>query len=171
MLLSAWNTTLDNANFTGAPLVLGTAGNLACFGVQNLVLTLQTYYSYPYNDYPALGLVDGNLRAFDKEGNWNTNASAPSSGYELLSWATSSFLHDVASTAFSAVEIPSSEYPVLAVDGVHDMWYLCPYNDDYLGQNSVYFNISSIESSSGSFTLSCYSVLLNLVPIMDYHWR
>ncbi|KIK61142.1 hypothetical protein GYMLUDRAFT_85120 [Collybiopsis luxurians FD-317 M1] len=158
--LSALNTTLDNANSTGAPLVLGSAGAIdgEAFYVSS------TYYSYPYNDYSAQGLVGGNLRAFDKQGNWNTNASAPSSSYEALSWATSSFYHDVASTAFSAVTVPASQYPVLAVNGVYDMWYLCS-SDEFRGQNSVYFNTTSIESSSGSSSIACYPVLLNMVPV------
>lgn len=129
---------------------------------------LQTYNSYPYNDFPTLGLVKGNLRAFDKEGNWNTNASAPSLGSsgEMIDWGTSSFYSSPASTAFSAVTIsPASQFPTLAVNGVYDMWYLCP-SDERLGQDSVYFNTTSIPSSEmGSPAISCYPVLLNMVSV------
>jgi len=160
--LAALNTTLPNANYTGAPLVLGEAGAIdgESFHVSS------TYNSYPYNDFPSLGLVNGNLRAFDKEGNWNTNASAPSLGSsgEMISWGTSSFYSSSASTAFSAViTTPASRFSVLAVNGVYNMWYLCP-SDERLGQDSVYFNTTSIPSSKiGSSAISCYSVLLNLV--------
>ncbi|KAJ3725154.1 hypothetical protein C8R42DRAFT_437209 [Lentinula raphanica] len=156
--LAARNNTLSNANFTGAPLVLGSAG--AIDGESFYVSS--TYYSYPYDEYPSLGLVEGNLRAFDSEGRWHTNASAPFPGYEALSWATSTFYSSPASTAFSAMMIPASRYPVLAVNGVYDMWYLCP-SDRRLGQNTVYYNTTFIVSSSTH--ISCYSVTLNLVPV------
>ncbi|KAE9398966.1 hypothetical protein BT96DRAFT_939768 [Gymnopus androsaceus JB14] len=71
--LAALNTTLSNANSTGAPLVLGEAGAID----GGLFEVTSTYNSYPYNDFPSLGLVGGNLRAFDSEANWFTNASAP----------------------------------------------------------------------------------------------
>ncbi|KAJ3785749.1 hypothetical protein GGU10DRAFT_312414 [Lentinula aff. detonsa] len=160
--LAALNKTLSNANFTGAPLVLGSAG--AIDGESFYVSS--TYYSYPYDEYPSLGLVNGNLRAFDGGGNWHTNASVPFLGYEALSWATSTLYSDPAPTAFSAATIPASVYPVLAVNGVYDMWYLCP-SDRRLGQDSVYYNTTFIGSSKGSLStrISCYSVTLNMVPV------
>ncbi|KAJ3982248.1 hypothetical protein F5890DRAFT_396185 [Lentinula detonsa] len=160
--LAALNNTLSNANFTGAPLVLGSAG--AIDGESFYVSS--TYYSYPYDEYPSLGLVNGNLRAFDGGGNWHTNASVPFLGYEALSWATSTLYSDPAPTAFSAATIPASVYPVLAVNGVYDMWYLCP-SDERLGQDSVYYNTTFIGSSKGSLStrISCYSVTLNMVPV------
>ncbi|KAJ3866797.1 hypothetical protein EV359DRAFT_35833 [Lentinula novae-zelandiae] len=156
--LAALNTTFSNANSTGAPLVLGSAGEL-------LYSPWTTYYSYPFDDYPALSLVNGNLRAFDREGNWHTNASAPFMGYEALSWATSTFYSDPASTAFSAINIPASIYPILAVNGVYNLWYLCP-SDMRLGQDSVYYNTTSIASSKAyPADINCYSVTLNMVPV------
>ncbi|KAJ3892315.1 hypothetical protein GG344DRAFT_45677 [Lentinula edodes] len=155
--LAAVNTTFSNANSTGAPLVLGSAGELYS--------PWTTYYSYPFDDYPALSLVNGNLRAFDREGNWHTNASAPFLGYEALSWATSTLYSDPASTAFSAINVPASIYPILAVNGVYNMWYLCP-SDMRLGQDSVYYNTTSIGSSKAYPTnIDCYSVTLNMVPV------
>ncbi|KAJ4478466.1 hypothetical protein J3R30DRAFT_3280448 [Lentinula aciculospora] len=159
--LAALNNTLPNANLTGVPLVLGSAG--AIDGESFYVSS--TYYSYPYNDYPALGLLNGNLRAFDRRGNWHTNASAPFLGYEALSWATSTFYSGPASTAFSAFTFPASIYPVLGVNGEYDMWYLCP-SDERLGQNSVYYNTTSMAfSNEPSSRVSCYSVTLNMVPL------
>ncbi|KAE9398964.1 hypothetical protein BT96DRAFT_1019819 [Gymnopus androsaceus JB14] len=162
--LAALNTTLSNANSTGAPLVLGEAG--AIDGESFHVTS--TYSSYPYNDYPSLGLVGGNLRAFDSEGNWFTNASAPSSGSsgEELSWGTSSFYSSPASTAFSAVTLSTSDYPVLAVNGIYDLWYLCPSDEPSVGQDSVYYNTTSIASSQDSSqTIACYAVSLNIVSV------
>ncbi|KAJ3745045.1 hypothetical protein DFH05DRAFT_1524681 [Lentinula detonsa] len=173
--LAAFNNTLSNANFTGAPLVLGSADantvpnvsehNPGAIDGESFYLS-STYYSYPYNEYPSLGLVNGNLRAFDGGGNWHTNASVPFLGYEALSWATSTLYSDPAPTAFSAATIPASVYPVLAVNGVYDMWYLCP-SDERLGQDSVYYNTTFIGSSKGSLStrISCYSVTLNMVPV------
>ncbi|KAJ4482948.1 hypothetical protein C8J55DRAFT_511092 [Lentinula edodes] len=159
--LAALNTTFPNANSSGAPLVLGSAGAI---DGESFHLS-STYYSYPFDDYPALSLVNGNLRAFDREGNWHTNASAPFMGYEALSWATSTFYSNPASTAFSAINVPASIYPILAVNGVYNMWYLCP-SDMRLGQDSVYYNTTSIGSSKAYPTdIDCYSVTLNMVPV------
>ncbi|KAJ4480739.1 hypothetical protein C8R41DRAFT_489087 [Lentinula lateritia] len=159
--LAALNNTLPNANSTGAPLVLGSAGAIdgESFHVSS------TYASYPYNDFPSLGLVGGELRAFYPDGTWETNASAPLSG-DTLDWGTSSFYSTPASTAFSAVS--DGTFPILAVNEIADLWYLCPSDAPRVPQNSLYFNTTTIPSQSGVSAASpvvCYSVTLNMVPV------
>ncbi|KAJ3755062.1 hypothetical protein F5878DRAFT_208722 [Lentinula raphanica] len=160
--LAALNNTLPNANSTGAPLVLGSDGAIdgESFHVSS------TYASYPYNDFPSLGLVGGNLRAYFPDGSWSTNATALT-GY-ALSWGTSTYYSSPASTAFSAVSDGSSEYPILAVNDVTDLWYLCPSDAPRVPQNTLYFNTTTIPSQSGvsgASPVECYSVTVNMVPV------
>ncbi|KAJ3971559.1 hypothetical protein EV361DRAFT_868393 [Lentinula raphanica] len=173
--LAALNNTLPNANSTGAPLVLGSDGAIdgESFHVSSAdPITLmrlfsdQTYASYPYNDFPSLGLVGGNLRAYFPDGSWSTNATALT-GY-ALSWGTSTYYSSPASTAFSAVSDGSSEYPILAVNDVTDLWYLCPSDAPRVPQNTLYFNTTTIPSQSGvsgASPVECYSVTVNMVPV------
>ncbi|KAJ3992358.1 hypothetical protein F5050DRAFT_944412 [Lentinula boryana] len=161
--LAALNNTLPNANSTGAPLVLGSAGAIDGESFQ----VSSTYASYPYNDFPSLGLVGGNLRAFFADGSWNTNASAPLSG-DALAWGTSSFYSDPASTAFSAVSDGTTDFPILAVNAIANLWYLCPSDAPRVPQNSLYFNTTTIPSQSGvsgASPVECYSVTVNMVPV------
>ncbi|KAJ4483872.1 hypothetical protein J3R30DRAFT_1843900 [Lentinula aciculospora] len=162
--LVALNNTLPNANSTGAPLVLGSAGAIdgESFHVSS------TYASYPYNDFPSLGLVGGQLRAFDPDGSWYTNASAPLSSGGSLDWGTSSFYSTPASTAFSALSDGTTDFPILAVNGISNSWYLCPSDAPRVPQNSLYFNTTTIPSQSGvsgASAVECYSVTVNLVPV------
>ncbi|KAJ3772809.1 hypothetical protein FB446DRAFT_642862 [Lentinula raphanica] len=160
--LAALNNTLPNANSTGAPLVLGSDG--AIDGESFYVSS--TYASYPYNDFPSLGLVGGNLRAYFPDGSWSTNATALS-GY-ALSWGTSTYYSSPASTAFSAVSDGSSDYPILAVNDVTNLWYLCPSDAPRVPQNTLYFNTTTIPSQSGvsgASPVECYSVTVNMVPV------
>ncbi|KAH7876630.1 uncharacterized protein C8R40DRAFT_1097973 [Lentinula edodes] len=160
--LAALNVTLPNVNLTGAPLVLGTAGAIdgESFDVTS------TYASYPYNDFPSLALVDGNLRAFSRQGSWHTNASVPLL-HGSLDWTTSSLYSSAASTAFTA-ESGTGNFSVLAFNGTANLWYLCPSDAPGLPQNSVYYNTTTIPSQSGASGASpvqCYSVTLNIIPV------
>ncbi|KAF5377712.1 hypothetical protein D9757_009378 [Collybiopsis confluens] len=161
--LAALNNTLPNANSTGAPLVLASAGAIdgESFHVS------ATYASYGFNDFPSLGLVDGNLRAFDAEGNWNTNASTGSA--TTINWGTSTFFTSPANTNFSVVDLgAASDFPGLAYSGFTNLWYLCPSDSPNVAQNAVYFNTTTIPSQSGvegAIPIQCYSVTLNMVPV------
>ncbi|KIK69167.1 hypothetical protein GYMLUDRAFT_35235 [Collybiopsis luxurians FD-317 M1] len=163
--LAALNNTLPNANTTGVPLVLASAGAIDGESFQETA----TYASTGYNSFPSLGLVGGNLRAFDAQGNWHTNASTGSG--DALVWGTSSFYSSPANTNFSAVTLSaSSDFAALAYNGSTDLWYLCPSDSPTtaVAQNVVYFNTQTIPSKSGvegASPIQCYSVTLNIVPV------
>jgi hypothetical protein len=97
--LAALNVTLPNANHTGAPLVLGQAGAIpgASFEVLSvcpihrsfyiflgLMNCLQTYATYPYNQWPSFGLIAGRLYP-------NSNFGTPSYSGQVISGTTLGF--------------------------------------------------------------------------------
>ncbi|KDR79329.1 hypothetical protein GALMADRAFT_243321 [Galerina marginata CBS 339.88] len=162
--LSALNTTLPNANHTGAPLVLGQNG--ASTGISFYVTS--TYASYPYNDYPSLGLVNKSLRAYTTSGAWRTNATEITSG-GTLGWVTTTLYTHAAPEIYSAVKLPAYEYSLLAVHGFHDLWSLCPFPGTY-PQTNVVFNASAANPpppSLGFDPEECYKVVINIVPIAN----
>ncbi|KAI5833974.1 hypothetical protein K523DRAFT_331463 [Schizophyllum commune Tattone D] len=165
--LAAVNTTLPNANGTGVPLVLGSAGAIpgASFYITS------TYASYPYNDYPTLGLVNGQLRAYDRYGNWHTNATALSSGNEM-GWLSTTLggsesnqfavfhatrHHRYASLAVHASDAPSSPY-------TDSLWSLCP-STQFRGKNEVVYNVSATYQYYPFNVSDCYKVTLQVVPL------
>ncbi|TFK66972.1 hypothetical protein BDN72DRAFT_899386 [Pluteus cervinus] len=97
--LAAVNTTLPNSNSTGVPLVLGQNG--ATSGITFHVTS--TYFSYPYNDYPSLALINGALRAYSTGGEWMTNSTGISPWDGTLEWETTTLYTEDAPTVFSAV--------------------------------------------------------------------
>ncbi|KAL1694003.1 hypothetical protein GGG16DRAFT_100784 [Schizophyllum commune] len=175
--LAAVNTTLPNANGTGVPLVLGSAG--AVPGASFYITS--TYASYPYNDYPTLGLVNGQLRAYDRYGNWHTNASGLASGNEM-SWLSTTLggpvsnqfaafhatrHHRYASLAVHASDAPSSSYTDSLWSRYTDsLWSLCP-STQFRGKNEVVYNVSSTYQYYPFNVSDCYKVTLQVVPL----WR
>ncbi|KAF9042956.1 hypothetical protein BJ165DRAFT_1348900 [Panaeolus papilionaceus] len=162
--LAAFNDTLPKSNSTGAPLVLGQAGSTR--GLYFYVTS--TYASYPYNDYPELALVDGELHAFTRAGQWITNATEVRSG-GTLGWTSSTIYTSPAPQIYSAIKNPSYQYPLLAAHGVSTLWSLCTFPNTY-PQNNVVFNVSAATPSSPGGQLpfdpnSCYSVLIDILPL------
>lgn len=106
------------------------------------------------------------LKAFNfPSAQWSTNATVVRCG-EPLGWVTSalgSWRH--AATGFTAVSCEGEKHPVLAINGITDLWSLCPF-DGYRSQTNVVFNASAdITSSSylGFDPKKCYPVRLNIV--------
>ncbi|KAJ4483870.1 hypothetical protein J3R30DRAFT_1844026 [Lentinula aciculospora] len=160
--LAALNTTLPNANSTGAPLVLGAAGGIDGGSIE----VTSTYASFPYNMFPSLGLQEGNLLAFSDQQILHTSANVPLL-HGSLDWFTSSIYNSTGSAAFTAAS-GSGDFSVLAFNGSADSWYLCPSDAPGKPQNSVYYNTSTIPSLSGASNaqpVECYSVTLNMVPV------
>ncbi|KJA22576.1 hypothetical protein HYPSUDRAFT_67037 [Hypholoma sublateritium FD-334 SS-4] len=162
--LSAVNVTEPNANLTGAPLVLGQAG--AIDGESFYVTS--TYASYPYNDYPSLGLIDNTLRAYMKDGQWLTNTSTVQSG-GTMSWYTTSLYTQVAPEIFTALKTPFATHALLAVYGISDLWSLCPFSGAY-AQTNLIFNVSGDATTPpppylGFDIEQCYAVLVNIIPV------
>ncbi|KAF9477214.1 hypothetical protein BDN70DRAFT_811045 [Pholiota conissans] len=162
--LGAVNTSLPNANFTGVPLVLGQAGAIAG---ESFYVT-STYASYPYNDYPSLGLINNTLRAYTKSGAWITNTTDVQSG-AALSWGTSTLYTQPDPPIFSAIRIPTYECPLLAVHGFADLWSLCPFAGTR-PQTNVIFNMSADNTSPpppylGFDPADCYGVVITILPL------
>lgn len=161
---AAVNKTLPNANSTGSPLVLGAGG--ATGGLT--IYTTSTWYSFPYNDHPSLGLVNRALRAFDKLGNWGTNVTIVRSGEKLV-WSRSIMYPNPEdnSRVYSAARVPSSEYPVLAAYNITTLWLLCP-DMRFRGQTQLVFNVSAVIPAPQYLSFDpylCYDVTVNLVPV------
>ncbi|TFK36216.1 hypothetical protein BDQ12DRAFT_253709 [Crucibulum laeve] len=160
--LAAVNTTLPNTNDTGVPLVLGQNG--ATSGI--IFHVTSTISSYPYNDYPALALVDGSLRAYGSYGDWITNATAVKSG-GTMGWVTTTRYAQSASQDYSVITLATSSLPALAAHGLSDQWSLCPFSG-FRGQTNVVFNVSANIPAPpylGYDPASCYGVTINIIPV------
>ncbi|KAH6887249.1 hypothetical protein BKA70DRAFT_79899 [Coprinopsis sp. MPI-PUGE-AT-0042] len=129
--------------------------------------TTSTWYSFPYNDHPSLGLVNRALRAFDKLGNWGTNVTIVRSGEKLV-WSRSLMYPNPEdnSRVYSAVKDPSNEYPILAAYDISSLWSLCP-DARFRGQTQLVFNVSAVTPPPLYLSFDpylCYDVTVNLVP-------
>ncbi|KAJ3575403.1 hypothetical protein NP233_g1125 [Leucocoprinus birnbaumii] len=156
--LAAYNTTLPNHDKNGAPLVLGQNG--ATSGVTPHVTS--TRASFPYDDYPTLGLINGSLRAYSSDGSWNTNATQVRSG-STLGWVTTTRFATPAPEIYSAVTVPLAKYPLLAAFGHHDLWSLCPF-PGRLGQTNVVYDVAA--ATNGGFDPQrCYAVILFIIRV------
>jgi len=160
--LAAINTTLPNANQTGAPLVLGQNG--AIDGAELHVTS--TYASYPYDDYTPLVLINGSMRVYDSSQHWLTNATEVLSG-QTLDWITSSLYTSPASQVYAAVVTPANQFPLLSAHGFSTLWSLCPV-PGFRGQTNVVFNVSANIASPppylGYNPSDCYGVTINMIP-------
>ncbi|KAL9709662.1 hypothetical protein Ac2012v2_007400 [Leucoagaricus gongylophorus] len=158
LTLAAYNITLPNHDNNGAPLVLGQNG--ATSGVTPHVTS--TRASFPYDDYPALALINGSLRAYSSNGSWNTNATEVRSG-NTLGWVTTTRFARPAPMIYSAVIVPLTKYPLLAAHGRHDLWSLCAF-PGRLGQTNVVYDVAAAKNGLGGFdTTNCYDVILFIV--------
>lgn len=129
----------------------------------------QTYASYPYNDYPSLGLVDNTLRAYMKGGQWLTNATTVQSG-GTMSWYTTSLYTQPAPIIFTALKNSSAKQTLLAVYGTSDLWSLCPFSGTN-AQTNLIFNVSTDATTPhppylGFDPAQCYEVLVNIIPLV-----
>ncbi|KZT24636.1 hypothetical protein NEOLEDRAFT_1179003 [Neolentinus lepideus HHB14362 ss-1] len=152
--LTAFNTTLPNANSTGTPLILGD--DLSYHEYRQSALTT---YSYPYpTPNVTFNLEVGGLVANSED---STAVSAVYSGYEF-DFMTDSKGPVTPATIFCGV--PSQDAcggnPVLAINGQTNLFSICQRT----GGNSfaeVVYNATS--KNSGYDLSSCYSVELCIV--------
>ena len=162
--LSAVNKTQSDAsdNSTGIPLVLGQAGAVpgASFHVTS------TFASYPYNDYPVLGLSSSSLRAYTGSGSWLTNATSIlpiSSSNAPLRWLSTSRGSDAYGTNYTAILHAGSKYARLAALGRADLWSLCPFGTESpRRQVNLVFNVTG-EQGSGFVPEDCWEVDVRMV--------
>ncbi|KAF9531476.1 hypothetical protein CPB83DRAFT_849085 [Crepidotus variabilis] len=157
---SALNTTQPNANTTGVPLVLGQAGATGGYALH----VSSTYSSYPYNDYDALGLQNKILLAYGTDGSYQTNAVAVQNGSPLI-WVTTTLPNRPADPIFSGLKLsPTSEYPLLAANGVSSLWSLCTTKSPR-PQTNILFNVSTPNSLDTTYDpASCYGVQILILP-------
>jgi hypothetical protein len=127
----------------------------------------KTWYSFPYNDYPSLGLVNRALRAFDKLGDWRTNVTIVRSGEKLV-WSRSIMYPNPEdnSRVYSAIKNPSDD-AVLGAYNISSLWSLCP-DTRFRGQTQLVFNVSAVTPPPLYLPFDpylCYDVKVNLVPV------
>ncbi|OBZ72771.1 hypothetical protein A0H81_06937 [Grifola frondosa] len=158
--LAAYNTTLPNANSTGAPLVFGQAG--AVDGASFKVLS--TSASYPFNDFPLLSLTNGALLPNGPVQASDANVTA---GQELL-WVLTTVNLPTPAQIYCAV-LDTSPYgggtgfPRLAVHNDIDSFSLCSL-DDPNAQNNVVYKASAINDGSYDFS-TCYPVQIQIIGL------
>jgi hypothetical protein len=126
-----------------------------------LTLAFQTRASFPYDDYPTLALINSSLRAYSSDGSWNTNATEVHSG-TTLGWITTTRFTKPAPEIYSAITVPLTKYPLLAVHERHDLWALCPF-PGRLGQTNVVYNVTAVGTLAGFDPGECYGVMLFII--------
>ncbi|KAI5829954.1 hypothetical protein K523DRAFT_372556 [Schizophyllum commune Tattone D] len=161
--LAALNTTLPNANDTGAPLVLGYEAYI----IGGVIYFETTYASSPDGADVPLGLVNGALRAYGRDGSWHTNASVITSG-NAMGWFSSTWRGSPETDQFTALHTPSRhhKYATLAAHGQESLWSLCPTGNNG-GKNEVFYNISTTAAPGSQIVVpeDCYKVILQIVPL------
>ncbi|KAI5885544.1 uncharacterized protein SCHCODRAFT_01176499 [Schizophyllum commune H4-8] len=146
--LAAVNTTLPNTNGTGVPLVLGSAGAV-----------------------PGASFYITSLRAYDRYGNWHTNATALSSGNEM-GWLSTTLggsesdqftaLHATRHHRYASLAVRASDSP--SRHGTDALWSLCP-STQFRGKNEVVYNVSATYQYYPFNVSDCYKVTLQIVPL------
>ncbi|KAI0643247.1 hypothetical protein C8Q79DRAFT_1002500 [Trametes meyenii] len=153
--LAAWNTSLPNANNTGAPLVLATAGAIPGAELRQLA----TYASFPFDDYPTFSLVNGTL--IPQGGSTPAQATIVQDGSSLGFLQTVSAEPTKGSQIYCAVADldPAGHgtgHPFLAVNGDTDSFSLCQTG----AQNVVFYKPAA--EGREDFA-SCYPVKVQLI--------
>jgi len=162
--LAAFNTTLPNANDTGAPLVMGQAG--AVDGAEFKILS--TWASFPFNDFPTMSLNNGTLLPNSPDGPISVSDSNVTVAAEPL-WVLTTF--DLPTPAQIYCGVADTDpagggtgFPLLAVHGDTDHFSLCSAGDFPLAQTNVVWRASAINDGSYNFT-SCYPVHIQIVEL------
>ncbi|KZT63555.1 hypothetical protein DAEQUDRAFT_680177 [Daedalea quercina L-15889] len=158
--LAALNTTLANANSTGAPLVPGQNG--ATDGAEYEVLS--TWATYPYLDFPTMSLVDGVLTPNSANGVPSYDMQAIE-GQPLQFFTTSESSSGPSAQIYCAIVDTDPDFqglPLLAVNGEADNFALCMSGDESYAQNNVVWRPTA--DNNGMYLYeTCYNVTLQLV--------
>ncbi|KAF8576278.1 hypothetical protein K439DRAFT_677543 [Ramaria rubella] len=162
--LAALNTTLPNANNTGAPLVLGPGGAIESEELEFLT----TWATWQFNQWPSLTLTKGGLTANQDppQSTVPTSSGGPSNGSEIF-FVTTSLNPPTPAPVFCGLantdpEGGSSPYPQLAVYGHADLFSLCLTSTLPDAFNSVIYNATADNFGTYVFE-SCYPVTLMMV--------
>ncbi|TFK46174.1 hypothetical protein OE88DRAFT_1739643 [Heliocybe sulcata] len=157
--ITAYNTTLPNANSTGAPLILGD--DLSYHGYTQYVLAT---YSYPY---PALNQVSFSLDAGGLVANLDADSTTA-----VLSLSSDHEFDFIVSTEGSVMPAPifcavqtdnmCGGYPVLAANGRTNLFLIC----ERTGENSFAEVVYNGTTGSTAYDVdSCYAVDLCLFSV------
>ncbi|TFK46198.1 hypothetical protein OE88DRAFT_1668067 [Heliocybe sulcata] len=147
------NTTLPNANTTGAPLMLGEY--ISVYGFQEFYLA--TVATYPYvttSANPSLAMSGGNITANAVQ---STALTSATSGSFLQFTANFNGPVDPVSGFCGILEKPGDPYPLLAINGRTDVFSIC--SDGQF--DAVVYNAT--EGSAAYDVGTCYAVTLNMV--------
>ncbi|KAH9916542.1 uncharacterized protein B0H18DRAFT_1124179 [Fomitopsis serialis] len=158
--LAALNTTLANANSTGAPLVAGQNG--ATDGAEFEVLS--TWATYPYLDFPTMSLDSGVLIPNSANGVPSYDMAA-SAGQPLQFFTTSQSPSGRVAQIYCAIVDTDPDFegpPTLAVNGDADGFALCMNGDGPYAQNNVVWRPTA--DNNGAYLYeTCYNVTLQIV--------
>ncbi|OCH89963.1 hypothetical protein OBBRIDRAFT_777746 [Obba rivulosa] len=162
--LAALNSTLPNANSTGAPLVMGQAG--AVDGASFKILS--TWASFPFNDFPTMSLNNGSLipnaaiGVVSAADNNVTEASAPS--WILTTFDLPASVQIYCGVADTDPAGGGTGFPLLAVHGDTDHFSLCSAGDFTNAQTNIIWRASAVNDGSYNFT-SCYPVHIQIIEM------
>ncbi|KAH9895738.1 hypothetical protein C8Q73DRAFT_644250 [Cubamyces lactineus] len=146
--LAAYNTAGANANSTGAPLVLGTAGSFQ----QTQIWHFISWGSYPIT-YPTVSLENGTL-ILHSDGATPTQATTVDAGNSLEFVARTTANPLAGAQIYCAVG--DSGLPLLAVNNDADSFSLCQTTFE----NVVYYKAAP---DRGYDFDSCYPVKLQIL--------
>lgn len=159
--LAAYNTTLPNANATGAPLVLGQAG--AVDGAEFEVLS--TWATYSYNDWPTLSLSAGALIPNSQYGARTTDANV-TSGSPIV-FVTSVDAPAPVQIYCAVADIDPTgggEYPLLSLNGDTDGFALCLNEIGAYEQNNIIWQPTP--NNGGEYVYdTCYPVNIQILGL------
>ncbi|KAI0329508.1 hypothetical protein GY45DRAFT_1324954 [Cubamyces sp. BRFM 1775] len=150
--LAAYNTTGPNANSTGAPLVLGTAGVVQQTQIWHFI-TEESWGSYPIT-YPTVSLQNGTL-ILHSDGATPTQATTVDAGNSLEFVARTSADPSAGAQIYCAVQ-GDAGLPLLAVNNDADSFSLCQTTFE----NVVYYKAAP---DRGYDFDSCYPVKLQIL--------
>ncbi|KAI9058911.1 hypothetical protein FKP32DRAFT_1596783 [Trametes sanguinea] len=151
--IGAINTTLPNANITGAPIVVNSAGATKDASFWHL----GTWAQYPSPlQYTSISLVNGTL-IIDGDGATPAQATTVDAGNSLEWFSRSTAVPSEGAQIYCAVSPPGNQgSPILAVNGDTDSFSLCQTSFE----NVVYYKAAP---DRGYDFDSCYPVKLQLI--------
>ncbi|KAH9840793.1 uncharacterized protein C8Q71DRAFT_741256 [Rhodofomes roseus] len=160
--LAAYNTSLPNANSTGAPLVLGwgrpgTSPEASEWAVS-------TYAAWGSNDWPYFTLTGGALYPIPgpNESGLDAYDFALPSGYEVAFLVMIHESTPVVPSVYCAAADGDSEYAKLAVNNDVDSFSLCK------ATTAQFTNVVLVYQADANDTFydysTCYPVQVNIVP-------
>ncbi|KAI0727661.1 hypothetical protein C8Q72DRAFT_838703 [Fomitopsis betulina] len=159
--LAAVNTTLPNANSTGAPLVLGwgppgTSPAASAWAIS-------TYAAWHSNEWPYFTLSDGALYPIPgpEEHGLGAYDHEVASGDEVSFWVTTQQSDAAPDPIYCAAANDDPEYAVLAVNNDTEHFSLC---DSTISCPNTVLVYEAADGNSNYGYSTCYPVQVNIIP-------